>query len=76
MTDLIKRLEEAPEHITVCDGKYTIVIEPGGKVSHALRHGQPWPAGETLNNLEHALACELRDLRAEAILKATDTGRE
>lgn len=29
-----------PEHITVCDGKYTLIMEPMNM--RALRYGEPW----------------------------------
>jgi len=48
------------DHISVADGKYTVVID-GGKLA-ALRHGEPWKdlCGD---NLVYWLAVELKAAR-------------
>ena len=33
-------MSEKPDHITVCDGKYTLIMEPTNL--RALRYGEPW----------------------------------
>lgn len=61
-----------PEHISVCDGKYTVVID-GGKLT-ALRHGEPWQdlCG---NNLVYWLAAELQRTR-EALIDLDEAARK
>ena len=34
------RTDTTPEHITVHDGKYTLIMDPGNL--RALRYGEPW----------------------------------
>lgn len=49
--------------ISVADGKYTVVQDASGRLS-ALRYGEPW-RNLVGDNLVHALACEVEELRAE-----------
>lgn len=51
------------DRIELLDGKYTVLIEDGA--GRALRHGEEWAAGAALNNLEHALALEVLDLKEQ-----------
>lgn len=54
------------EHVTVADGKYTVVIGVGAHAGQlrALRYGDPWQ-DLTGNNLVYWLAVELREARAK-----------
>lgn len=61
------------EKISVCDGKYHVVIGDKGELS-ALRYGEPWQ-DLTGNNLVYWLAVELRQAR-EALAAATAKGEE
>lgn len=61
--------------VTVANGKYTVVMEEGGRL-HALRHGEEWRdcCGD---KLIYCLASELEDARAEvaALKKKLAEGR-
>jgi len=48
--------------INLCDGKYTIVYnEEKATVDEVLRHGEPWPAANPVNNLELAMVHAIVD---------------
>lgn len=62
-------MSEAP-HITVCDGKYTLVFDPTNM--RALRYGEPW-RDLIGDGLVMALGQEILDLKEalRRILEAT-----
>ena len=51
------------EHVSVNDGKYTVVLEDGNL--HALRYGEPWGRDLAGDNLVYWLAVELAEARAQ-----------
>lgn len=55
------------EHISVEDGKYTVVLGDDGSLK-LLRYGEPWQ-DLTGNKLIYCLAAELRDARNDAAAK-------
>lgn len=67
-------LPDAPERVTVCDGKYT-VINDHGKLT-AERHGEPWQINLTGNNLVYWMMVEIQHLRelAQKVVNCTRDG--
>lgn len=63
-------LPDAPERVTVCDGKYT-VINDHGKLT-AERNGEPWQINLTGNNLVYWMMVEIQNLRelAQKVVQA------
>lgn len=54
----------APDHITVADGKYTLIMDPSNM--RALRYGEPWLARDLGGDgLIMALGHEIQRLREE-----------
>ena len=51
-------------HVSVNDGKYTIVISDNGRM-HALRYGEPWARDLAGDNLVYWLAVELAEAREQ-----------
>jgi hypothetical protein len=54
------------EHVSVNDGKYTVVLEDGNM--HALRYGEPWGRDLAGDNL-----VELAEARAKVIEAKNDS---
>ena len=54
----------AAETVTVCDRKYTVVMNENGTISHLIRKGVDWDRDVTGDNFILSLVQEIQTLRA------------